>query len=121
LSINLTGYKSEKLSSFYFCSIFLVDGTAPVIYNFPQSYTNSDKSTHPENLGEIPPGLKKLQTFENADKSSKHQENAQLQMARHLLGHLLRHTTRILKFWHLGIHKPHYSTLLSQNPSALSQ
>jgi hypothetical protein len=32
--------------------------------------TNSSKPTHPENLGEIPPVLKKLLLFENDDKIS---------------------------------------------------
>jgi hypothetical protein len=34
--------------------------------------TNSYKSTHPENSGEIPPVVKKLHSFENPDKINKH-------------------------------------------------
>jgi hypothetical protein len=34
------------------------------------SRTDSNKSTHPENLGEIPPLLKKLHLLENAEKIS---------------------------------------------------
>jgi hypothetical protein len=36
--------------------------------------TNSNKSSHPENLGKVPPELETLQPFENADKISKHME-----------------------------------------------